>query len=152
MLTWLKLPFFVFYLLFLNLLTVVSFLWMKLQKYNLIILLYFFLFIQAIILMTQQPASPPSETFNFEKYQKVVNKELNLEGLNQYQFKKIEVKQKPLEEALNKQTQLLEKQPLHRDLIINQALLELILGDEQQFKDFLNKAKKIDPNWVGFKD
>lgn len=102
--------------------------------------------------MTQQPDSPPSETFNLEGYQRVVSKELNLEGLNQYQFKKIEVKQDSLEEALNKQTRLLEKQPLHRDLIINQALLKLILGDEQQFKDFLNKAKKIDPNWVGFRD
>lgn len=44
-----------------------------------------------------------------------------------------------------------KKQPSHRDLLINQALLYLSLGDKIKYEQHITQAKKVDPSWNGWK-
>ena len=54
--------------------------------------------------------------------------------------------QEELQKELEYWKKVEEKQPTHRDVLINIALLSQTLGHEEQYQEYWQKAKTIDPN------
>lgn len=57
---------------------------------------------------------------------------------------------KNLIEQKNNLEKLLEKQPTHRDILLNLAKINQVLDNEQQALDLRNKAFNLDPNDIAF--
>ncbi|MEA2056409.1 MAG: hypothetical protein U9O78_01670 [Patescibacteria group bacterium] len=148
----LKTPLFLVRLLVLLLATLTSFLRLKLNKYTTIIILYLFLFIQAILILNNHSPIISDEKKDPPGHQVTTAENINLERLISGQYEVIKTSTKNLNASLVRINELLEKQPSHRDLLINKALLESALNQEQDSKKSYLKAKRLDPNWAGFKE
>ncbi len=118
------------------------------KKYRTLIILYLFLFIQALLILFQPALQPPlPQLLPREEYQKEVQKSLQTKPLNTYQIS-AEIDQLKQEvEKYSKGGTMIAK---HRDALINLALLNLALNNREKFELHLKTAREIDPNWKGF--
>ena len=78
-----------------------------------------------------------------KEYEESINQ---LIASNNSKTYKIEKNSQIVKNELAKINTLLLKQPTHRDLLINQALLSYHLGKRDYFHNKLNEAINIDPN------
>lgn len=130
------------------------------KNFKILIFLYILLFIQALLVVFKaQEQTTPYSTQARERLttaQKIVN-------FQQLETEPIIMSRPRLEEewlqyqeqinnlaAIHQPTQSPE-QIKHRDLLINLALLNLALDQPDQFEDLILQAKKIDPNWQGWR-
>ncbi len=119
-----------------------------LKTYRTLIFLYLLLFIQVLLLVFRpklEIVSPP--LLPKMQYQQKAAQDLKLENLKTYQ---IDANQGVLKQELKKYESTLEKNGVHRDVLINAGLLNLALRNEDEYAKLLDSAKQMDPNWAGF--
>lgn len=118
------------------------------KHYKILIFLYLVLFIQALLIIYQVKVSPPeSPLMETAEYQKKIAGDLNLSKLKTYQLK---AETKTLKQELNKYEENQASSYQHRDALINLALLNLALKNEDKYLEYLDQARQLDPNWPGF--
>ena len=119
------------------------------KKHQISVLIYSLVVIQLLLLSIQVAniSLPDSEAINLDLNQLFFKENLNSSLVKLYSLDAS--KDNALKE-LGKYQAWDKKQPSHRDLLINQALLHLSLGNKEKYELYLMRAKKVDPNWIGW--
>ncbi len=119
------------------------------KNLKVLIFLYLFLFIQALLIIFF-PSFPPSANQSkiiSQKIEPIINQQ-------RVSAHTIIGNKDELQQVLNSyQTKQLQPGLIsysYRDILINSALLNLALGNQAQFEQLIQEAKKIDPNWIGW--
>lgn len=123
------------------------------KNFKILIFLYIFLFIQALLIIffpqKQIPTSSDQNNF-YETAAQTVN-------LNSMQTYSIDLDQNSVQEELIKYQEdiFIKTTPsttisASRDHLINRALLHLAIEQEPQFQKLIKQAKELDPNWEGW--
>jgi len=127
----------------------------RISKFSLISIFYVLILLQGLLvagLFIQQ-----NQLENYQTAQQQLNSQIS-ESINFDQVKNEQktdfyLAQDQAKYFLKKHKENLQKNPTHRDLLINTAILELKLNQNtDKFNQLIQQAKKTDPNWVGWKN
>jgi hypothetical protein len=122
-----------------------------LTKYKILISLYIFVFLQLLLVFFfPNPTTQPQKLLKHEDYLTITNAVFNLEQINTYP---VEFQEEQIETELMKFNNNLSEEAVslpHRDQLINLALINLALNNEEEFREMFFKAKELDPNWNGW--
>ncbi len=117
------------------------------RSYKTLIFLYLILFIQVLLLVFKPaPQSEPSKISSEKNFQQKVDHNLDLSSVQTY---KLKAGPNTINKELVKYQQDLKQIGNHRDVLINLALLNLALKNEEKFQRFLESTREMDPNWRG---
>ena len=119
-------------------------------EHRLSLLIYCLVFIQLLLLAGQiiSIRLPSYQKIYPKKNNEFIKKTIDLSQVNLYTLKTDENK---IKDELMKYQMWQVRQSSHRDVLLNQALLQLSLGNNQKFEELIKQAKQTDPNWVGWK-
>ncbi|MBD3279394.1 MAG: hypothetical protein GF390_01640 [Candidatus Pacebacteria bacterium] len=114
-------------------------------KQGQLIVLLVFLILTSLQLwfLSQRPQAWSQTQTNTPPSEKKLANYLNLTNTYTYQ---LEPKPELIQQELYHYQQLLKKQPAHRDLLINAAILSFHTNKEDLFEQYLRQAKNLDPN------
>ncbi len=137
-----------------NAIFVFQILFSKISKFSLISIFYVLILLQGLLItgvFIQQKKLNSYQTIQQELDNKI-QQELQLDSLETQQIVDFYATQEKLEEFLQQHLIALESHPSHRDLLVNTAILELKHNfNEEKYNQLIEKAKKTDPNWTGWK-
>ena len=142
-----SLLFFIFFL-FLSLLAESA------KNFKVLIFLYIFLFIQALLIIFF-PKKPAHTNQNQDKFYETTTQVMDLSSTKTYS---INFSQESIQEELKKYqenffTKTAPDSPTNvaRDYLINTALLNLATSQESEYQRLIKQAKELDPNWEGWR-
>ena len=123
-----------------------------LKRYKTLVFLYIFLFLQVLlVIFYPKPQPDPNLLINYQIFSHTAEDLINWEQLNYYP---IEFKDETVLKEIKKYAIEADQSSnllLHRDQLINSALLNLAINNQEEFQENLLRAKKLDPNWEGWK-